>query len=97
MKVVECLETIEPRSRFEMYFSQKRSKTHKQRKEIMENLRESPSTVSEIAERIRLEKPLILWNLMGMLKWGIVSISDVRDNQLVFSITNDHSTEVKMK
>ncbi|MBD3406981.1 MAG: hypothetical protein GF411_12760 [Candidatus Lokiarchaeota archaeon] len=71
---------------FSEYFKQKRGAIRKQRKAIKEVLESGPASVSDISEKVEFDKKLILWNLMGMLRWGDVDIVDERDHELVYAL-----------
>lgn len=73
-------------STFERFFQQKRGEVRKQRKTIEEALRAGSSTVTKIAEVTNMEKDLIVWNLVGMLKWGIVEVNGEEDHELVYGL-----------
>ncbi|MDH4214663.1 MAG: hypothetical protein ACFFCT_03460 [Candidatus Odinarchaeota archaeon] len=69
---------------FVNFFSQKRSEVRKQRKTIEEVLQGGPSTVSKIAEATGFEKNLVVWNLMGMLRWGVVEVASEEGDELTY-------------
>lgn len=71
---------------FTEYFEQKRGAIRKQRKAIKEVLESGPASVTEIAGKLEFEKKLVLWNLMGMLRWGDVDIVDERDHELIYAL-----------
>jgi predicted transcriptional regulator len=73
-------------SEFSRMFTQNRGKIHKNRLKIVEILEEGPCTISDIHERMDLEKKLIVWNMLGLLRWGKVEVSGEKDNELVYSI-----------
>jgi predicted transcriptional regulator len=73
-------------SRFAEFFEQSRGDVRKQRKVITECLAEEPKTISDISQSTGLNKKLILWNLMGMLKWGEVLIVDETEDELVYAL-----------
>jgi hypothetical protein len=54
------------------FFKQKRGAIRKQRAVIQKILDLGPATVTDIAEQTDLAKNLIVWNLIGMLRWGMV-------------------------
>jgi len=66
------------------FFSQKRGDVRKQRKAIHDVLEAGPSTVSMISERVGFEKNLVLWNLMGMLRWGEIEIASEEGEELTY-------------
>ena len=69
---------------FTNFFSQKRGDIRKQRTAIQEVLQAGPSTLSKIAETTGFEKNLVLWNLMGMLRWGFVDVSSEEGEELTY-------------
>jgi hypothetical protein len=69
---------------FTNFFSQKRGDIRKQRKAIEEILTQGPSTVSTIAESSGYDKNLVVWNLMGMLRWGQVEIASEEGDELTY-------------
>lgn len=69
------------------HFKQKRGDVRAQRKAIMEVLSEGPSRVSVIAEETELPKDKIVWNLLGLLRWGNVEIIGEEEHELVFAAT----------
>ncbi len=72
--------------RFEPFFEQKRSDIRKQRQEIQLILSKGSATVSDIAGKSELEKDLIVWNLMALLKWGKVEIAGEENHELVYRL-----------
>jgi predicted transcriptional regulator len=71
---------------FDVFFAQKKSDVRKQRSAIKEILSGSPATITEISEKTQMSKDLILWNLMGMLRWGIVEISGENSCELIYAL-----------
>lgn len=71
---------------FESFFSQKRGDVRKQRKSIEDILKEGPSTISKIAEKTNFEKSLVVWNLMGMLRWGVVEVASEEGDELTYKL-----------
>jgi len=69
---------------FVNFFSQKRGEVRKQRKAIEEVLKGGPSTVSKISEATSFEKNLVVWNLMGMLRWGDVEVASEEGEELTY-------------
>jgi len=66
------------------FFSQKRGDVRKQRKAIEDVLKTGPSTVSKLAEATGFEKNLVVWNLMGMLRWGVVEVTSEEGDELTY-------------
>ncbi|MBN2228435.1 MAG: hypothetical protein JW779_02505 [Candidatus Thorarchaeota archaeon] len=69
---------------FTTFFSQKRGDVRKQRKAIEDILKAGPSTVSKIAEGTGFDKSLVVWNLMGMLRWGVVEVASEEGEELTY-------------
>ena len=69
---------------FVSFFSQKRGEVRKQRKAIEDVLTDGPSTVSTIAEATGFEKNLVVWNLMGMLRWGVIEVASEAGEELTY-------------
>ncbi|TFG95060.1 hypothetical protein E4H12_14060 [Candidatus Thorarchaeota archaeon] len=69
---------------FTNFFSQKRGDIRKQRSAIEEVLKAGPSTISKIAETTGFEKNLVMWNLMGMLRWGFVDVASEEGDELTY-------------
>lgn len=69
---------------FVNFFSQKRGDIRKQRKAIEDVLKGGPSTVSKISEATGLEKNLVVWNLMGMLRWGVAEVVSEEGEELTY-------------
>jgi predicted transcriptional regulator len=72
-------------SEFSEFFYQDRSVTHKQRMDIEEILSEGPSTVSTIAEKLELPTDIVVWNLMGLLRWGVIETTGEENHELVYA------------
>ena len=72
--------------RFATYFEQKHSDVRKQRKEIREALNGGANTVAQISKKTELSPELIVWNLMGMLKWGDIEVAGEENHELVYAI-----------
>jgi hypothetical protein len=75
---------MEMSTMFTNFFSQKRGDVRKQRKSIEDILQKGPSTVSKIAESTGYDKNLVLWNLMGMLRWGFVEVASEEGEELTY-------------
>ena len=69
---------------FAQYFTQKRGDVRKQRKAIEAFLKKGPAPVSKIAEATAFEKSLVVWNLMGMLRWGEVEVAGEENDEMVY-------------
>ena len=71
---------------FGEFFKQKQGNIRRQRKALEEELKKGPTSLSILADVMQLEKQLVMWNLMSMLRWGIVEISGEEDHELVFAL-----------
>ena len=67
---------------FSKYFYQKVGTVRKQRAAIEKVLKAGPSSVTAIAESTGYEKELVLWNLMGMLRWGTIEVAGEEGHEL---------------
>ncbi len=72
--------------RFSTYFEQKHSDVRKQRKVIKEALTGGANTVASISKKTELSPALVVWNLMGMLKWGDIEVTGEESHELVYAI-----------
>lgn len=72
-------------TQFKSYFQQNRGEVRKQRKAITEALSMGPATITELARRTQMPKDLIVWNLVGLLKWGDVEIAGENGSELIYS------------
>ncbi|MFO7836478.1 MAG: hypothetical protein R6V83_07480 [Candidatus Thorarchaeota archaeon] len=73
-------------SEFSKMFKQKRGVIRKQRRAIEDVLANGPSLVSEIAAETDLEKSQVVWNLVGMLRWGDIEIVDDNGEELIYGL-----------
>ncbi|RLI60006.1 MAG: hypothetical protein DRO93_07715 [Candidatus Thorarchaeota archaeon] len=71
-------------SLFRRFFQQNRSEVRKQRRAITEALSLGPATVSDLAARTNLPKEMIVWNLIGLLRWGEVDIVGDNGGELIY-------------
>ncbi len=69
---------------FSKFFYQKTGTVRKQRENIEKVLKDGPSTVAAIADSTGYAKDLVLWNLMGMLRWGTVDVAGEEDHELKY-------------
>jgi hypothetical protein len=74
------------RSKFAQYFNQKQGDIQTQRKNITEILTAGPASVSKIAEVTNFDVGLVVWNLVGMLRWGEVEVASEENHELVFAL-----------
>jgi DNA-binding IclR family transcriptional regulator len=73
-------------SQFTSFFYQNQGIIRRQRAAINEALDEGPATAASIAEKTKIPKNEVVWNLLGMLRWGLVDVTDEHDHELVFSL-----------
>ncbi len=71
---------------FGKFFNQKHIETRQQRKALANELKKGPMKVSLLSETTHLERQIVMWNLMGMLRWGEVEVSGEEDHELVFAL-----------
>jgi hypothetical protein len=71
---------------FGKFFNQKQGDIRKQRTALEEELKKGPTSVSMLSDVTKLDKNLVMWNLMGMLRWGIVEVSGEEDHELIFEL-----------
>ncbi|MGY5863605.1 MAG: hypothetical protein RTV41_03315 [Candidatus Thorarchaeota archaeon] len=71
---------------FGEFFNQKQGEVRRNRKALQEELKKGPMSVSTLADATQLTKDLVMWNLMGMLRWGIVEVSSEEAHELVFAL-----------
>ncbi|MFW9793556.1 MAG: hypothetical protein ACFFEE_04585 [Candidatus Thorarchaeota archaeon] len=74
------------RKLFGDFFNQKQRVVRRDRKALQEELKKGPKSVSTLADATRLKTDLVMWNLMGMLRWGIVEVSGEENHELVFAL-----------
>lgn len=66
-------------NQFSTLFNQLRSDRLKQRKTIRMTLAEGPATVESLSERTSMPPSHVLWNLMAMVRWADVEISEHKE------------------
>jgi len=71
---------------FSNYFTQKRGAVRTQREAIEDVLKNGPASISKIAEKTMYSKDLVVWNLMGMLRWGVVETVAEESHEMVFAL-----------
>jgi len=71
---------------FTKYFGQNYADVARQRDSILATLKEGPMSVSHICERSEIPKQILMWNLLGLLRWGEVEISGEEHHELVFRL-----------
>ncbi len=72
--------------RFALFFEQKHSEVRQQRKAIKEALVGGANTVAKISDSTELAEDLVLWNMMGLLKWGTIEVSGHENHEVVYSL-----------
>ncbi|TFG14161.1 hypothetical protein EU537_04375 [Candidatus Thorarchaeota archaeon] len=76
-------------TKFRQFFDQKRGEVRRQRRKIQEMLTEGAATVSQLSSRTEYPKDLIVWNLMGMLRWGQIEVTGHENEELVYSLKEE--------
>ncbi len=71
---------------FTQFFQQKRGDVRKQRKAIQEALENGPSTVTKLASMLDFPKDLIVWNMMGLMRWGVVEVAGEENHELIYGL-----------
>ena len=71
---------------YDEYFHQKKSDVRKQRESIKKALSSGPSTVSALHKSTKFSKDILVWNLVGMMRWGEVEVTGEDENELIYSI-----------
>ena len=72
--------------RFAVFFEQKHSDVRHQRNAIKEALVGGANTVAKISDTTGLAEDLVLWNVMGLLKWGAVELSGHVNHEVIYSM-----------
>ncbi|MFW9909340.1 MAG: hypothetical protein ACFFEF_12260 [Candidatus Thorarchaeota archaeon] len=72
--------------RFSGFFEQKHSEVRHQRQRIKEAVSGGANTVDKISEATKMPKELVVWNLMGLLKWGQVEVCGEVNHEPVYAI-----------
>jgi DNA-binding IclR family transcriptional regulator len=73
-------------NQFSTLFNQLRSDRIKQRKTIRKALAEGPATVETLSERTSMPPSHVLWNLMAMVRWADVEITEHEEKELEFRL-----------
>lgn len=73
-------------TQFGKHFKQNRTISLNQRKEIHRILENGPTTVTGISEMVEFAKPVIVWNLLSMLRWGEVEVTGEEHHELVYGL-----------
>ncbi|MHA2142198.1 MAG: hypothetical protein ACXADD_11930 [Candidatus Thorarchaeota archaeon] len=71
---------------FKMYFDQNYADVTAQRASILESLKDGPASVSAISEKTEMDKKVLMWNLLGLLRWGDVEIAGEEQHELLFQL-----------
>jgi len=72
--------------RFAAFFEQKYSDVLRQRKVIKEALLGGANTVAKISDTTEFAENLVLWNVMGLLKWGVVEVVGHENHEVIYSL-----------
>lgn len=73
-------------SEFTTFFSQNSRITNRQRYEIERVLARGEATVTEITEKTEIPKDRVVWNILGLLRWGIVEVTGEREEELIYAL-----------
>ncbi len=76
-------------TKFQHFFEQKRGEVRRQRRKLQELLTEGPATVSQLSSKTEYSKDLVVWNLMGMLRWGQIEITGQENEELIYSLKEE--------
>ena len=68
------------------FFHQKRGDVRKQRDAIKKILADGPTTISAIHESTRIPKELLVWNIVGMVRWGEVDVTGEDEHELIYGL-----------
>ncbi len=71
---------------YESYFQQNRRDVRKQRSVIFKTLSGNPATISELHKSTKMPKDLLLWNLVGMIRWGDVDVVGEDEHELIYAL-----------
>jgi hypothetical protein len=72
--------------KYEYYFHQKHGDIQRQRATIKKVLAGGPSTISGIHESTKLPTDLLVWNLVGMIRWGEVEVVGEDEHELIYEL-----------
>ena len=70
--------------RFSRFFEQNTHTTFKQRRVILEALAAGPATISSLVSKTSIPESLLVWNIMGMMKWGEVEVAGEKNHQILY-------------
>jgi len=76
-------------TKFQRFFQQKRGNIRRQRHQIQQALTNGPATVSQLSSRTEFPKDLVVWNLMGMLRWGQIEIAGEDGEELMYALKEE--------
>ena len=80
-------------TRFERYFHKNYGVVKEERLSIMKALTKKPSTATELVEIVNIPKEQLIWNLLGLLKWGDIEVTDEIDHELVYAAKEGNQWE----
>ena len=72
--------------RFASFFEQKHSEVRRQRKLIKEALFGGANTVARISDTTDMPEDLVLWNIMGLLKWGELEVIGHEHHEVMYAL-----------
>ncbi len=73
-------------TQFTRFFEQNTHATKRQRDEILSVLASGPATISSLATKTEIPEGLVVWNIMGLMKWGEVEVAGEKSHQLLYGI-----------
>ena len=71
---------------FETFFHQKAGVVRAQREAIEKILSTGPSTVAAIAQSTGFKEDLVLWNILGMMRWGTVDVAGEEGHEIKYAL-----------
>ncbi len=72
--------------RFAAFFEQKHSVVRHQRELIREALNGGANTVAKISDTTEMPEDLVLWNIMGLLKWGELEVTGHEHHEVMYAL-----------
>ncbi|MHA1484966.1 MAG: hypothetical protein ACTSPR_06575 [Candidatus Thorarchaeota archaeon] len=72
-------------ARFSRFFEQNAHETQKQRRSILSALSSGPSTIANLVSKTSIPENLVVWNIMGLLKWGDVEVAGEKNHQILYA------------
>ena len=73
-------------TQFTRFFEQNSHDTKKQRKRILSALASGPATIANLATKTEIPEGLVVWNILGLMKWGEVEVAGEKSHQIMYGI-----------